>query len=153
MATEGKGPKRLAGAFKAMRGPAAGLYARATELRRWEARLLRELPLQAKGHVRVARIGRDALVLVADSPEWRHRLRYLAPRLQDVVAEQSGTRPETVTVRIGDLPRRPDTTTPKSLSKEAGRTIESAARHASDPRLADALAKLASRASGGQEKK
>ncbi|MFV8835931.1 DciA family protein [Aquisalimonas sp.] len=151
MATKGKGPKPLSGAFKETRGPAAGLYARAAQLRQWETRLLRELPPQARGHVRLARIGRDALVLVADSPEWRHRLRYLAPRLQEVVMDQAGIRPQQVTIRIGNLPRRPDVTTPKTLSTSAGRTIDAAARHATDPRLADALAKLASRAPGGRE--
>lgn len=148
MATGKKGPKPLAGALKEARGPAAGLYARAAQLRQWETRLLQELPPQANGHVRLARIGRDALVLVVDSPEWRHRLRYLAPRLQDVVAEQANIRPHQVTIKVGNLPRRPEAITPKTLSTTAGRTIEAAARHTSDPRLADALARLASRASG-----
>lgn len=151
MATGGKGPKPLAGAFKETSGPAAGLYARAAQLRQWETRLLRELPPQAKGHVRLARIGRDALVLVVDSPEWRHRLRYLAPRLQEVVTEQAGVRPHQVTIKVGNLPRRPEVTTPRTLSTAAGRTLDAAARHTADPRLADALSKLASRASEGQK--
>lgn len=139
------GPRPLSGALNEARGPAAGLYDRARQLREWEQGILRALPAQAEQHVRLARVDRDELVLVTDGPEWRHQLRYLAPRLQEQAFQQTGIRPRRVTVKVGDLPRRTDRGTPRTLSSAAGRTLASAADHADNPKLAEALARLASR--------
>ena len=142
-------PRQLSGALRDASGPAAGVYARADRLRRQEAWLFEVLPTQARNHVRLAGITAEELRLVVDSPEWRHRVRYIGPHLQEVVAKHSGTRPRRVTVKVGDLPRRPERVTPRRLSKTASDTLRSAASGIEDERLAEALSRLASRRDDG----
>ena len=147
MSGSGKGPRRVGGALGRRDSELAGLYSRAQRLQKLEEIMLATLPAQARGHVRLARIDRQELVVMADRPEWRHQLRYLAPRLQSAMEEQAGIRPKRVLVKIGDLPRRPEPQAPRHLSTHAGRTIGSTAASVDDPALAAALARLASRAS------
>ncbi|MDN3517422.1 DciA family protein [Aquisalimonas lutea] len=139
------GPRRVGGTLKQAGGTVGDLYAHARRLREREQLLAGELPGEAREHVRLARLDHDEMLLLTDRPEWRHRLRYLAPRLQDVVERQAGFRPRQVTVRVGQLPERTRQTPPRTLSPAAGRTLASAAAHMPDPRLAAALERLASR--------
>ena len=147
MTGSGNGPRRIGGTLRQRDSDLADLYSRAQQLRKLEEMMLSALPAQARGHVRLARIDERELVVLADRPEWRHQLRYLAPRLQTTMEQQAGIRPQQVLVKIGDLPRRPAPPPPRHLSTDAGRTIGSTAASVEDPALAAALARLASRAS------
>ena len=147
MSGSGNGPRRIGGTLRQRDSDLADLYSRAQQLRKLEEMMLSALPAQARGHVRLARIDERELVVLADRPEWRHQLRYLAPRLQTTMEQQAGIRPQKVLVKIGDLPRRPAPPPPRHLSTDAGRSIGSTAASVEDPALAAALARLASRAS------
>lgn len=146
------GPRPLANALNETRGAPARLYARAKQLRDWEQHLLNALPREAGAHVRLARMDREELVVITDGPEWRHRLRYLAPRLQEHVFQAAGIRPRRVTVKVGDLPRRPERRSPRTLSPVAAQAIGAAADHIDNPPLAAALARLASRSNSATER-
>ncbi|MFO7857705.1 MAG: DciA family protein [Ectothiorhodospiraceae bacterium] len=147
MAANDRGPRRVGATLASGHTTVAGLYERAEALLGYEQVLLAELPAGARTHVRLARLDRQELVLATDGPEWRHRLRYLGARLRGVAAEKLGIEPARVTVKVTDLPRRPRQAPPRELSEQAARTLESASRHAPNPRLAAALARLASRGS------
>ncbi len=146
MSGSGNGPRRIGGTLRRRDSDLADLYSQAQRLLQFEEMMLAALPAQARGHVRLARIDERELVVMADRPEWRHQLRYLAPRLQATMETQTGIRPQRVLVKIGDLPRRPAPQPPRHLSTDAGRTIGSTAASVDDPALAAALARLASRA-------
>lgn len=147
MAKTDRGPRRVGTTLASGHTTVAGLYERAEALLRYEQVLLAELPGAARTHVRLARLDRQELVLATDGPEWRHRLRYLGPRLRSIAGEQLGIEPARVTVKVTDLPRRPRQAPPRELSDQAARTLASASRHVPEPRLAAALARLASRGS------
>ncbi len=146
MGTSNRGPRRIGGTLRQRDSGLAGLYSEAQRLQKLEQILLGVLPPQARGHVRLARLDARELVVMADRPEWRHQLRYLAPRMQAAMADQAGVKPRRVLVKIGDLPRRPQAREPRHLSERAGKAIGSAAASVDDPALAAALARLASRA-------
>ena len=106
-----------------------------------------------KGRVHVARASGETVTLVAESPAWSARARYLAPQILDHLRSrlenprlnrmQIVTRP---TESSADVPceRRP------RLSSRSAALIESVARASDNKALADTLMRLARRASGNR---
>jgi len=102
-----------------------------------------------KGRVSVARAGRETLTLVAESPAWSARVRYLTPQILDHLR----TRLENPRLRRVQIVTRPTETPavapperPPQLSQHTAALIESVARNSDNEALASALMRLAGRA-------
>jgi hypothetical protein len=102
-----------------------------------------------KGRVSVARAGRETLTLVAESPAWSARVRYLTPQILDHLR----TRLENPRLHKVQIVTRPTETAavapperPPQLSQHAAALIESVARNSDNEALASALMRLAGRA-------
>jgi hypothetical protein len=102
-----------------------------------------------KGRVSVARAGRETLTLVAESPAWSARVRYLTPQILDHLR----TRLENPRLHRVQIVTRPTETPaiapperPPQLSQHAAALIESVARNSDNEALASALMRLAGRA-------
>ena len=102
-----------------------------------------------KGRVSVARAGRETLTLVAESPAWSSRVRYLTPQILDHLR----TRLENPRLRRVQIVTRPTETPavapperPPQLSQHTAALIESVARNSDNEALASALMRLAGRA-------
>ncbi|MCC5859176.1 MAG: DUF721 domain-containing protein [Ectothiorhodospiraceae bacterium] len=121
----------------------SGISRHARTLQRWEKHLARQLPDAFAGHWGLGRLDEHALVLVADSPAWASRLRYLGTELTRLIAEAGGPRARRVTVKVSSPAPQPKTPTPRQLSEQAMRCILSAAESQSDPKLRAALLRLA----------
>lgn len=124
------------------------LVGQAERLARIDAQFRRLLGAPASEHCGVANLGRDTLVVFADTPAWAARLRYLGPnllpRLQEAVPTLHTLSRISVKVRPIAQPRVAPHS-PRHLSREAGALIASAADATEDPALRDALIRLARR--------
>ncbi|MEX0731500.1 MAG: DciA family protein [Aquisalimonadaceae bacterium] len=138
-------PRSIAGTLRESGSTLAALRREVEQLRKQEAVLERVLPDALQGHCRLARVRPDALVLTTDSPGWGNQLRFLGPTLCDALAETVGFRPKRLQIRVVSPPKRPAKATPRILSEQAGRHLESAARAQTDPKLRDALLRLSKR--------
>ena len=102
-----------------------------------------------KGRVSVARADRETLTLVAESPAWAARVRYLTPQILDHLRSrldnsrlnrvQIVTRPTESPIEAPVRPR-------PQLSQKAAAIIESVAKSSQNEALAGALMRLAKRA-------
>jgi len=107
-----------------------------------------------KGRISVAQAGRETLTLVAQSPAWSARARYLTPQILDhmrrrlenprLVRVQIVTRP---TESPADPPARPRA----QLSERSAALIESVAKDSDNKALASALMRLAGRSRGQKQ--
>lgn len=115
-----------------------------------ENQILSLLPPEFATHCRVAGVRGDRLLLVADTPAWAARLRFRSAQLVKHLVEHPG-RSGVVTVRTVQVRIIPPVTevkpTPRRtrLSVENAQLLEQTARGIQDPRLAQALARLARR--------
>lgn len=102
-----------------------------------------------KGRVRVARAGGETLTLVADSPAWSARVRYLTPQILDHLRSRLEN-PRLNRVQIVTRPTespRPAPPRPRPrLSSRAAALLTCVARTSDNPALAAALERLAARA-------
>lgn len=128
-------------------GPAAAalsdLLERAARRGRLEAAIRERLPVELAPHCHLGNWENGTLVLVAESPAWAARLRYLAPQLQAGLRDLLPLR--TVRVRAAPLAQRPPRTerrTRTSLSPDSARLLRDSAADLDGP-LADALRRLA----------
>lgn len=108
------------------------------------------LPADLAGQCRVGGISAGSLRLLAATPAWAARLRFEAPRLLKILSKQGITSIQTVQVQISPpavaraVPYRS-----VRLSADNARLLEQTARAIRDPRLAEALARLARRGNRG----
>ena len=104
-----------------------------------------------KGHVSVARASGEILTLVAESPAWSARVRYLTPQILDHLRSRLDN-PRLARVRIVTRPTQSPPESPRQprpqLSSHAASHIESVARASENEALARTLLRLARRASG-----
>jgi hypothetical protein len=109
---------------------------------------LLEEPL--KGRVCVARASGEALTLVAESPAWSARVRYLTPQILDHLRSRLDN-PRLSTVRIVTRPTQSSPEPPRRprprLSSHSASHIESVARASENEALTRTLMRLARRAS------
>lgn len=112
-----------------------------------ENRVLSLLPPEFAPHCRVAGLTGGRLLLVADTPAWAARLRFQGTHLVQHLGRVGTVTVRTVQVRIippvdetKPAPRR------TRLSAENARLLEQTAKGIQDPRLAQALTRLARRA-------
>lgn len=138
---------RLAPRLAQRPGPLRAVVDHARDLERLTRRLQRAAPEAVRGRWRLARLDPEEIVILAESSAWATRLRFLAPQLQDAAERLGGRRPQRVTVRVAPSapqPRRLDP--PGPLSEQAAEALRSAAAASTDPRLREALERLAARA-------
>lgn len=122
------------------------LSARGRQLQDLERQILACLPAELAGHCRVGGIHDSCLRLFATAPAWAARLRFEAPRLQQLLSRQGIASIRSVQVRI--VPAAESKPLPKRqirMSRDSARMLEQTARAIDDPRLAQALARLARR--------
>lgn len=112
-----------------------------------ENQILSLLPPEFAPHCRVAGLTGGRLLLVTDAPSWAARLRFQGPRLVQHLGRVGTVTLRTVQVRIIP-PVEVAKPAPRQvrLSAENARLLEQTARSIQDPRLAQALARLARRA-------
>ena len=107
-----------------------------------------------KGRVSVARADRETLTLVAESPAWSARVRYLTPQILDHLRGRLDN-PRLNRVQIVTRPTETPVEAPvrrgPQLSEAAAAVIESVAKSSQNEALADALMGLAKRA--GRQKR
>jgi hypothetical protein len=107
-----------------------------------------------KGRVSVARAGRETLTLVAESPAWSARVRYLTPQILDHMRRRLEN-PRLNKVQIVTRPTEssadPQPARRARLSRRSAELIESVARASDNEALASALMRLAGRCSGQQQ--
>ncbi len=125
----------------------------ARALSRLEQQVIRHLPTPLAGHVRVAGIEGNRLILLVDSQEWVLQARMSAallrttlsrdglPKISDVVVRVS---PGLARAGLGTSPRR----RARPISEASAEVLAAAARDADDPRLADAFMRLAAKVRG-----
>ena len=104
-----------------------------------------------KGRVRVARADHEVLTLVAESPAWSARVRYLTPQILDHLRNRLDN-PRLTRVKIVTRPTISPVDAPPRrrprLSHHAAALIESVAKSSPNEALASALMRLAARADG-----
>lgn len=126
------------------------LSARGRQAAELERRVLACLPLDLSQACRVGGLSNGRLRLFVATPAWAARLRFEAPRLLKSLQQQGTTAIREVQIRV-----TPATTPPPApqrrvqLSADNARLLEQTARAMTDPRLAQALARLARR--GGRD--
>lgn len=126
------------------------LTARGRQLADLENQVRACLPVDLAGQCRVGGIVDGCLRLFAATPAWASRLRFEAPRLLRVLSRQGVTSVRNIQVRI--TPPAAAKSGPLRhvrLSQENARLLEQTARAIRDPRLAQALARLARRGQRG----
>ncbi len=103
-----------------------------------------------KGRVRVARASGEIVTLVAESPAWSARVRYLTPQILDHLRSRLEN-PRLDRVQIVTRPTKSSADVPPGrraqLSSRSAALIESVARASDNQALASALMRLARRAS------
>lgn len=138
-------PRPVSGTLNKPGSVLAGLRQEAERLRQQEKALMQVLPQALQGHCRLARVSRDAVVLVTDSSAWGSQLRFLGPTLCEALKESLGYRPQRLRVRVASPPPAQPEATPRRLSEQAGNHLEAAARSQTDPALKEALLRLSKR--------
>jgi len=121
----------------------AQVGARARRLQRQEQRLWQALSRHIDGSWRLARLDERELVLVVESPACASAARYRQRQILQAAAEVLGVRPKRVRFKIAALSARPRPAEKRTLSEKAVSSIEEAARGTDDPRLREALQRLA----------
>lgn len=109
-----------------------------------------------KGRVIVARAGRETLTLVAQSPAWSARARYLTPQILDHMRRRLKN-PGLVRVKIVTRPTESAANPPARrrahLSEHSAALIESVAKDSDNQALAGALMRLAGRSRDQEQDK
>ncbi len=144
---KGKGPHRLGGVLRKPDSELAGIRAQAERLTHATHTLNAELPPRVLGHWQVAQLSAQALVVVAESATWATYLRSHQAALLARAGELLGEPPQQFKIRIAALTaKRPRPKGPR-MSAEVSERLSKASAGMSDPRLAEALKRLASRRS------
>jgi len=141
-----RGPAPVRRLLDSHQGDLAKLRRQTRDLNQATQALAAVLPDRLQGHWRVAALSAQALVLGVDSPAWTTALRGHQQALLDAAGKLQGMRPQRIQIRIL-TPRTLDRPAPRqqALSASAVENLEETAQACDDPRLAEALRRLASR--------
>ena len=131
------------------RGPLAGLFRQCRRLQAIDGQLKRLLAAPIGDHVRVANYHDGELVLHADSPAWQSRLRFAVPGLERELRDSLA---DLRRIRVTTRPQTPRPAGPagpsmvnRTISPRSSSALRALARSPrTDPRLAEALERLAS---------
>lgn len=131
--------------------PLKALFDQAQRIDRLQHLLDNQLPPAARDHCRVASFREGTLVLVVGDGNWATRLRYQQRRLQQGLSRL----PEFAGLARIAFKVRPDASVPApsrpvpELSEAAACSLRAAAEGIADPRLREALERLAANAGRG----
>ena len=111
------------------------------------------LPPEFDGHVKVANVRNNSLILVTDSPVWTTRLRQLSSHILQALKDNSSNLPKTQIIHHIQIqtryqasgsppPQRPVKQKPE-LSRNTAERLRQSADSIDDPQLKQALARLA----------
>lgn len=139
-------PKALRGFLRHPGGSLERIGERTRQLSRWQSRLEASLPRQCVGHWQLARLDADELAIIAESPVWASQLRYRQDLLLDSAAGVLGQRPGRCRITINPPRLQRGDRRPPKLSRNGAQTLRACAADVEDPRLREALLRLASRA-------
>jgi hypothetical protein len=142
------GPRRIRDLLTPSGSPLAALVRRAGHQQQLDARLGAFLDRPLLDHIQAAGGENGVLVLVADTPVWGHRIRYLAPTiLQQMQRHEPELREVRIIVRPGrSQPHRAATPTRRTLSRSSASLLEHVAATCDNPALARVLTRLGARA-------
>lgn len=108
------------------------------------------MPAALQPHVRLAGIRDKVLILLVDSAEWGMAVRLHEAALRTALAREAGTRVRGVRVRVAPAlaregrPARPRRRA-RPIRPASAEVLAATARSVDDPRLAEALMRLAAR--------
>lgn len=142
------GPRRIGDILAPSGSPLATLLSRARHLQQLDAQLAEFLDRPLLDHIQVGGNDNGVLVLVADSPVWGHRIRYLAPGiLQQLRVREPGLHDVRIIVRPARSEARPaPVRMRRTLSRASASLLERVAATCDNPALARALTRLGARA-------
>ncbi|MGD8999953.1 MAG: DUF721 domain-containing protein [Granulosicoccaceae bacterium] len=127
-------------------GSLANSLAHAERLQRLDAIMAKHLSPDIIGHCRAGNQRGNTLVIHASSPAWAAKLRFLAPQLLRALQHENGlSRLQRIEVRIQPENRPVDPAPGKAatISDASRQHLQAMATTVSDPRLRDALKRLA----------
>lgn len=116
---------------------------RARALQQQERRIWQALSRLINGEWRLARLDGEELVVVVESPAHASAVRYRQRQILQAVEQATGTRPKRARVRIAPTRGRPRPAPRREMSSQASEHIEAAAHATDEPRLREALLRLA----------
>lgn len=127
-------------------GSLAGMLAHVERLQQIDTLLARHLSPDIRQHCRAGNLRGDTLVIHASSPAWAAKLRFLAPQLQRALQhEKHLPRLRRIEIRIQPHIPLKDTEAGKTadISEASRQHLQAIASTVSDPRLQEALRRLA----------
>lgn len=138
------GPRRVGDLLAPGGSALAALVRRAEYQQRLASRLGEFLDRPLLDHIQVACGDDGVLVLVADTPVWGHRIRYLAPTiLQQLQRDDPRLRDVRIVVRPArSEPQHAPARTRRTLSRSCASMLERVAATCDNPALARVLARL-----------
>jgi len=141
------GPRNVINIIRSPGSNLSSLIARCGQLQDLQRILVRELALDDPFAVRAAALRGDRLVVHVGNGAWATKLRYQAADLSRRLSAASGHTINGIEIRVRPMARTPaPKPPPRQLGPKAARSLQSAAATVEDPRLADALTRLAARA-------
>ena len=142
---KGNGPNPLSGVIRGDNSALASIQQRTRRLNAATEQLGRCLPARLQGQWQVAALSSDALVLSVTGSVWATPLRAHQQALLEQAGEWLGTAPAKLKIQIHTPPaERPRRGGPR-LSKTSAQGLREAVKGMQDPKLAQALARLAAR--------
>jgi hypothetical protein len=125
------------------------LFRQAATHRKLDLHIKHLLEEPLRGHIQLAVIRKDTLILTADSSAWAAKLRYQVPELRRQIAENSAF-PDIQTIRVtvakSDASRQRVKYAPlRPLTKATATELNRQAEALEDPALREALLRLADR--------
>ncbi len=124
----------------------ARFLSRTESLSHMASRFAELLPTPLHGHVRLILLEGERIVLMADSPAWKSRLRFHLPQVKRLIRAQLAPRVRKIDVRVG--PCAGASTAPVKrprISRKSSQHLKRAAGSIGDENLRRALHRLASR--------
>ena len=131
--------------------PLGRLTAASNRLRAADRALDEVLSEPLKGRISVALVSGETLTLVAESPAWSARVRYLTPQILDHLRsrlDNPGLNNVQIVTRPTELPVDPPARPRPRLSSRSAALLECVARTIDNEALASVLERLAGRAAG-----
>ena len=127
-------------------GSLAGILAHAERLQKLDTLLAKHMPPDIKQHCHAGNLRGATLVIHAGSPAWAAKLRFLAPQLLRALQhEKNLTRLQRIEIRIQPEVPLTDNEPSKApdISNASRQHLQAMASTVSDPRLREALRRLA----------
>lgn len=140
----GSRPRPLRQVLRSDRSTLGRIGGHARNLGRLQRQLQKRLPDALAGHWQLAGLSADALTLVAETPAWASRLRFMQTQLLADVEGLTGVRPRRCELVV-DPPRLKRRPTPREpVRAETSDHLHRFAESQTDERLRAALRRLAS---------